>query len=95
MSDKGVSVINLTNVLKMAEKFGLPTVIGPEPPVIGIGSLYYKGRYDISKTLILTIILAVIVFAVIRIDLKFYLRRNPRMSARNVIPSDRVLRKLP
>ena len=78
MSDAGVPVINLTNVLKMAEKYGLTTIIGPEPPDIGEGSLYFKGQYNISTTIMLTIALAIIVFAVIRLDLKRYLGRRKR-----------------
>ncbi len=79
MSEKGIPIINLTNVLKMAEKYSLTTVIGPEAPDIGIGTLYFKGQYNISTTIMLTIALALIVFGVIRVDIKHYLGRRKRV----------------
>ncbi len=43
MSEKGIPIINLTNVLKIAGKYGLTTIISPEAPDIGEGTLYFKG----------------------------------------------------
>ncbi len=88
MSENNVPIINLTNVLKIAEKYNLTTVIGPEAPDIGEGTLYFKGQYNISTTIMLTIALALIVFGVIRVDLKHYLGRRQR--ARVVKPGEGV-----
>lgn len=71
-------VINLSNVVKLSEQFGLPTVVGADAPEVGQGALYFKGRYDISTTALLTGFLVLVVFVVIRLDLKHYLGRRPR-----------------
>jgi poly-gamma-glutamate system protein len=86
MSELRVPIINLTNVVKMAERYDLPAVVGPEAPEVGQGSLYFRGRYDISTTLILTVFLALIVFVVIRLDLKHYLGRRPRSQTETATP---------
>ncbi len=78
MAENDVPVINLSDVVKIAEKFDLPTVVSPEPPEVGQGPLYFKERYDITWASILTAALGFIVFAVIRLDIKHYLRRHPR-----------------
>ena len=54
-------------------KYGFPVEIGGQPPQLGEGALYFKDRYSIVSTLVLTILLAVVVFIVIRIDVKHYL----------------------
>lgn len=78
MSRAGVRVINLTNVMWISKRYGLPVVVGPNPPEIGSGALFYKERYDITITSILTLLLAIVVFATIRLDLRHYVTRNPR-----------------
>lgn len=90
MSEGHVPIINLTHVMKIAEHYGLPTVVGPDAPEVGQGSLYYKGRYNISTTAVLTIVLAFIVFVVIRLDLKHYLGRRPRESAGSATPEEAI-----
>lgn len=78
MSDLQVPVINLSDVVKMAERFELSTIVSPDAPEVGQGSLYFKGRYNVSSTAMLTALLALVVFVVIRLDLKHYLGRRPR-----------------
>jgi poly-gamma-glutamate system protein len=78
MSDLQVPVINLSEVMTMAKRFELPLLVGPEAPEVGEGSLYFKGQYDVTMTAVLTAVLALIVFGVIRLDLKHYLVRRPR-----------------
>jgi len=79
MAERNVPIINLSDVARIAERFDLPAVVGPEPPEVGQGSLYYSEHYDITWTVILTTLLAVIVFVVIRLDFTHYLIRRPRL----------------
>jgi len=90
MSENHVRIINLTHVMKVAERYDLPTLVGPEAPEIGQGPLYFKGRYNISTTAVLTIGLAFIVFVVIRLDLKHYLGRRPRDTTNQTIPEEAI-----
>lgn len=77
MSKQGVPVINLTNVNELTRRFA-STVVTPERPELGMGTLFYKERVDVTATALLTALLASVVFVVIRLDLKHYIRRNPR-----------------
>lgn len=77
MAERRIPVINLSNVVKIAEMFDLPTTIVPETPPIGEGSLYFRDQYNTSTTIILTVILTIVVFAVIRIDLRSVFFRRP------------------
>lgn len=77
MSHQGVPVINLTDVNTLSERYG-PAIVTPERPEVGVGPLYYKERVDVTATALLTVFLGVVVFVVIRLDLKRYVRRNPR-----------------
>jgi poly-gamma-glutamate system protein len=76
MAEGGLPVINLLEVEKLAVKYNLPTEVGDEAPDLGEGSLYFKDRYSIVSTSVLTLLLAVIVFVFIRIDVKHYLFRK-------------------
>jgi poly-gamma-glutamate system protein len=78
MAERDVPIINLSDVVKIADRFDLPTVVGTEPPEVGQGSLFYSERYNITWTIVLTALLGTLIFAVIRLDLKYYLGRRPR-----------------
>src|SRR2546425_687076 len=72
-AEQGLPVINLLEVEKVALKYNLPVEVTDKAPELGEGSLFFKDRYSVSSTIILTVILGVVVFAVIRIDVKHYL----------------------
>ncbi len=76
MAERGMPVINLQDVEKIAVRYNLPVEVLDKAPDLGEGTLYFKDRYSISSTIILTVILMVVVFAVIRIDVKHYLFRK-------------------
>jgi poly-gamma-glutamate system protein len=76
MAEQGLPVINLLDVEKIALKYDLPTEVTDKAPDLGEGSLFFKDRYSVSGTIILTVILALVVFVVIRIDVKHYLFRR-------------------
>lgn len=77
MSHQGIPVINLTDVNTLSKRYGA-AIVTPDPPTVGVGPLYYKERVDMTATALLTTFLAAVVFIVIRLDLKRYVRRNPR-----------------
>lgn len=74
MAEKGIPVIQLLEVEKLAEKYGLPNVVEEEQaPEVGQGSLFFKDKYSIAGTIIYTSILVVVLFVFIRIDVKHYI----------------------
>ncbi len=76
MAEQGLPVINLLEVEKIAMKYDLPVEVVEKAPSIGEGALFFKDRYSVSSTIILTVLLAIVVFGVIRIDVKHYLFRK-------------------
>ena len=88
MAEQGLPVINLQEVEKVARKYNLPTEVGETPPEIGEGPLYFKDRYSVSSTVILTLLLAVAVILVVRIDVKHYLRRARAQADHPFQPQD-------
>ncbi len=78
MSSKGVPVITLPSVRTISAMYHLPELVTPEPPAVGEGRLYFRERFDTTMTAVLTALLALVVFAVIRIDLMHYMKRRPR-----------------
>ncbi len=81
MAEKGLPVINLLDVEKIALKYDLPAEVTEKAPNLGEGSLFFKDRYSVSSTVILAIVLAVVIFVVIRIDVKHYLLRKQHRTA--------------
>ncbi len=77
MSQQGIPVVNLTSVDVIARRYGTGLVTG-DAPQVGVGPLYFEERVDVTGTALLTVFLAAVVFVVIRLDLKHYMRRNPR-----------------
>ncbi len=75
-AEQGLPVINLSNVEKIAEKYGIPTEIGDKEPELGEGALFFKDRYSIVGTALLTVLLSFIVFVMIRIDIRHYAFRK-------------------
>lgn len=73
MAEQGLPVINLLEVEKLAMKYDFPVEVTDKAPDIGEGVLFFKDRYSVSSTVILTVLLGAAVFTVIRIDIKHYL----------------------
>jgi poly-gamma-glutamate system protein len=80
MAEDGLPVINLLEVEKIALKYSFPTEVGNEPPKLGEGPLFFKDRYSVSSTIMLTIFLTIVVFVLIRIDVKHYLFKRKRIN---------------
>lgn len=79
MAERGLPVIHLLEVEKIAAEYGLPTVVTPERPELGEGPLFFKDKYSISSTVFLTTLLLLVLFIFIRLDVAHYLfrRRHP------------------
>jgi poly-gamma-glutamate system protein len=73
MAEQGMPVINLLEVEKIALKYDFPVEVAETAPKLGEGTLFFKDRYSVSNTIMLTILLGLIVFVMIRIDVKHYL----------------------
>lgn len=75
MSKAGVPVINLIDVKIIARHYGsLDVAAGP--PAAGEGALFYTERVDVFGCTLLTLFLGVVVFVVIRIDIRRFLERG-------------------
>jgi poly-gamma-glutamate system protein len=75
-ADAGVPVLNISGVEAIAAMYGLPVVPGDTAPEPGEGPLFFRDRYSITGTVILTGLLALVLFLVIRVDIQSYLRRR-------------------
>lgn len=74
-SDKGIPVVNLVNINRLAEKYRLP--IAPIPvPDIGEGRLYYEYRYSVNQAVVSLVILLIILFILLRYDIEYYIARR-------------------
>jgi poly-gamma-glutamate system protein len=74
-SQAGVPVINLIDINTMAQDNGLD--VAPIPlPKPGEGRLYYEYKYSVAIAVLATLILAVILFVVLRFDVDYYMKRR-------------------
>ena len=74
MAERGLPVIHLLDVQRLAKRHGLP--IDPVPlPELGQGPVYFTERYDRVVLLLLVIALVGVTAAVIRLDMRHYLTR--------------------
>jgi len=78
MAERKIPVIHLLRLDEIAEEYGLPIDIVP-PPIVGDGPLFYRDVYSISSTIIYAVILMIFVVAAIRIDLRYYLKRQTKI----------------
>jgi len=78
MAENGLPVIHLLNVAKLADRYGLPTTLADKPPELGQGKLYFREKYSVTSTAVLTLILGAVLFVFIRVDVKHYVFRRRR-----------------
>jgi poly-gamma-glutamate system protein len=76
MAEQGLPVINALNVEKIAEQYGFPLELSEKESPLGGGILFFKNRYSVTNTIILTIILITVVFIVIKVDIGYYFRKR-------------------
>ena len=76
-SRKGITVINLTGIENLALENDLPPAPIPLPKP-GDGRLFHEYKYSVTMAIIAFLILAVILFVVLRYDIDFYLKRSKK-----------------
>lgn len=75
MLSRNIPVINITDVNKIALRYGLPIAPVPLPP-LGKGKLFIEKRFSPVVALVFTIIILICLFFVIKYDLEYYLLRK-------------------
>lgn len=75
-AEQGLPVINLSDVEAVARQYGLPTEVTDREQELGEGPLFFKDRYSVVSTAVLTLLLAVVVFVIMRLDIRHYLVRR-------------------
>jgi poly-gamma-glutamate system protein len=78
MAVRKIPIIHILRLTDIARIYGLPLGIVPAP-VVGEDRIFFKDEYSIASTIIYTAILIVIVVAFIRIDVKYYIRRQTKI----------------
>ncbi|OGC94689.1 MAG: hypothetical protein A2W25_15840 [candidate division Zixibacteria bacterium RBG_16_53_22] len=78
MADRRIPVIHILRLTDIAQEYGLPLEITPSP-VVGEDPVFYRDEYSISSTIIYTLLLVIIVVAFIRIDIKYYIKRQTKI----------------
>ncbi len=81
-SKMGVSVINLLDINRLAERYHLPAAPIPLPDV-GEGPLYHEMKYSIHQAIIFTIILLIILFFVLKFDTEYYIKLFLKVNKEN------------
>jgi poly-gamma-glutamate system protein len=73
--EKGVPIIDFTDIIALAGRYGLPIspVPLPEPPS---GEVFFKKYYRIEYVAILLVVYIALTLAIFRLDLRSYLRRK-------------------
>ena len=71
---RGVPVINLSDINRLARIHNLPIAPIPQPPA-GRGKLFYDFRYSVPLAAVLAAIILVIIFIVLRLDVDYYLKK--------------------
>jgi poly-gamma-glutamate system protein len=86
-AEQGLPVINLSSVEEIAARYGLPVEVGEREPELGEGPLFFKDRYSIVSTTILTALLGLVVFVIMRLDVRHYLLRRRVNSVDDAVAS--------
>ena len=73
---KGIPVIDITNIKKLATRYGLP--ISPQPiPEPPSSDVFYRDHYRTGLVALILFIYSILTFALIRFDLKkFFAKRK-------------------
>ncbi len=74
-SQKGIPIIELSDIAQLAQDYDLP--VAPIPlPIPGEGRLYREYRYSVTAAAIAAVCIALILFVVLRYDIDHYLKRR-------------------
>ena len=75
MADRKIPVVHILRLADIARQYGIPIEVTPAP-ILGEDSIFFRDQYSIASTIIYTVILILIVVAFIRIDIKYYIKRQ-------------------
>ncbi|MBS4015487.1 MAG: poly-gamma-glutamate system protein [Candidatus Latescibacteria bacterium] len=75
MLDNKIPVINITEVNRLARKYGLPIAPVPMQPV-GKGRLFIEEKFSIALAIIFSLLIILLLYFVIRYDLEYYLSKK-------------------
>ena len=78
MAEKGIPIIHLLRLPEIVDDYGLSSDIVPRP-VVGEDPIFFRDEYSISSTIIFTIVLIVAVWTAIRIDVKYYVKKQSKI----------------
>lgn len=78
MAEKNIPIIHLLRLPEIAEDYGLSRDVIPRP-VVGEDPIFFKDEYSIASTIIFTLVLIVVVWTAIRIDVKYYVKRQSKI----------------
>jgi poly-gamma-glutamate system protein len=78
MADRKIPVVHILDMSNIAIHYGLQADATPTP-VVGKDKIFYRDQYSIVSTIIYAVILIIIVVAFIRIDIKYYVRRQTKI----------------
>ena len=78
MAEKGIPIIHLLRLPEIVDGYGLSSDIVPRP-VVGEDPIFFRDEYSISSTIIFTIVLIVAVWTAIRIDVKYYVKKQSKI----------------
>lgn len=76
MAERGLPIIHMLHIERIARKFGISPMPYAEPETIGQGPLYYREVYQLGTTIAMTLFLILIIVLFLRIDVKHYLFRK-------------------
>jgi poly-gamma-glutamate system protein len=85
MANRGAAIIHVPNADALIERYGL----APEPvplPEVGVGAIFYRERYNVPLAGVLAALYGLLVFAVVRLDLKHYLFRRASPGPERRVP---------
>jgi poly-gamma-glutamate system protein len=78
MAERNIPVLHILRLPEIARDYGLPVNIVPRP-VVGEDPIFFRDEYSISSTIIFTIVLIAVVWTAIRIDVKYYLKKQSKI----------------
>jgi poly-gamma-glutamate system protein len=78
MAERKIPIIHVMEVTDIANQYGVSIEVTPAP-VVGKDSIFQRDEYSITSTIIYTIVLMIIVAFFIRIDVKYYVKRQTKI----------------
>ncbi len=78
MAERKIPVVHILRLIDIAREYGLPVEV-LSAPVVGEDPIFFREQYSIASTIIYTAILMLIVGVFIRIDVKYYIRRQTKI----------------